>query len=72
MIVSLFFSASFKGPPKTDQPKTVTNSTDVYLWAVSTKGSSYLISYEGNAIVPQASNKNAFCETIVLFEQATS
>jgi hypothetical protein len=52
--------------------QTVQNSTDVYLWAVSSKGSSYIISYEKNAIVPQASNKNNFCETIVLFEKATS
>lgn len=49
---------------------TVQNSTDVYLWAISSKGSSYIISYETNAIVPQEENKNAFCETIVLFEKA--
>ena len=48
------------------------NSSDVYLWALSTKGSAYMISYETFPIVPQAGNKNGFCETIVLFEKATS
>lgn len=50
----------------------VKNSSDIYLWAISTKGSSFMISYEENAIVPQSRNKNSFCETIVLFEKATS
>jgi glucan 1,3-beta-glucosidase len=46
----------------------VQNSTDVYLWALSTKGSSYLVSYENNDVVPYAVNKAAFCDTIALFE----
>ena len=50
----------------------IKNSTDIYLWAVSTKGSSFLFSYETNPIVPQAENKNGFCQTAVLFEIASS
>ena len=31
-----------------------------------------MVSYEKNAVVPQSQNKNAFCETIVLFEKANA
>lgn len=44
------------------------NSSDIYLWALSTKGSQFLISYEGTSVVPYSINKANFCETIVLFE----
>lgn len=46
------------------------NSTDIYLWAMSTKGSQFMISYEGTSIVPYSVNRANFCETIALFELA--
>ena len=48
------------------------NSTDIYLWALSTKGSQFLVSYMDTDVVPYAVNKASFCETIVLFEVASS
>lgn len=50
----------------------IRDCTEIYLWALSTKGSSYLISYEGNDVVPYAVNKANFCDTIVLFEISAS
>ena len=50
----------------------IRNCTEIYLWALSTKGSSYLVSYEGNDVVPYAVNKANFCDTIVLFEISAS
>lgn len=50
----------------------VSNSTDVYIWALATKGAQYLVSYDGFDVVPYAVNKASFCETIVLFEVSSS
>ena len=50
----------------------IRNCSDVYLWALSTKGSQFLVSYEGNDVVPYAVNRASFCETAVLFEIASS
>ncbi|KIW93449.1 uncharacterized protein Z519_06054 [Cladophialophora bantiana CBS 173.52] len=47
------------------------NSTDIYLWALSTKGSQFMISYEGTDVVPYSVNKANFCETVALFELAS-
>ena len=47
------------------------NSTDVYLWGLSTKGGQYMISYEGTDLVPYSVNKANFCECIALFELAS-
>jgi glucan 1,3-beta-glucosidase len=46
----------------------ITNSTDIYMWAVSTKASTYMITFDDQGIVPQSPNQDTFCETIVLFE----
>jgi glucan 1,3-beta-glucosidase len=46
------------------------NSSNVYLWALSTKGSQYMVSYENTDVVPYSVNKANFCECIVLFELA--
>ena len=48
----------------------ISNSSEIYLWALSTKGSSYLVEYEGNDVVQYAVNKANFCATVVLFEVA--
>lgn len=48
----------------------VENCTDVYLWALSTKGSQYLVSYQGQDVVPYGVNQANFCDTIALFEVA--
>ena len=44
------------------------NSTEVYVWGLSTKGSTYMVSWDGTSLVPQAVNKAGFTETILLFE----
>ena len=44
------------------------NSTDIYLWGLSTKGAEYMVSWEGTDLVPQAVNKAGYTETILLFE----
>ena len=48
----------------------IQNSTEIYIWALSTKGSQYMIGYEGHDLVPYSVNKANFCDTIVLFELA--
>lgn len=48
----------------------VTNSSNIYLWALSTKGASNMVSYNGYNVVPEQGNEAAFCETIALFEVA--
>jgi glucan 1,3-beta-glucosidase len=50
----------------------IRNCSDIYLWALSTKGSQYLVSYEGTDVVPYSVNKGTFCDTIVLFELAAT
>ena len=46
----------------------VRNCSDIYLWGLSTKGSQYMVSYEGTDVVPYSVNRANFCDTIVLFE----
>lgn len=46
----------------------IQNSSDVYLWALGTVGSSYLISYESTDLVPYSVNKANFADSIALFE----
>ena len=50
----------------------IQNSSDVYLWALGTVGTSYLISYEGTDLVPYSVNKANFADSIVLFELAAT
>ncbi len=50
----------------------IQNSTDVYLWALSTVGSQYLISYEDTDLVPYFVNEANFCDCVVLFEVAAT
>lgn len=50
----------------------LSNVSDVYLWNLATKGSQYLVAYDGNDVVPYAVNVGSFCETIVLFEVSSS
>ncbi|KAI1626471.1 glucan 1,3-beta-glucosidase [Exophiala viscosa] len=50
----------------------IENCTDIYLWALSTKGSQFMIDYMGSDVVPYSVNKANFCETIALFELAES
>ena len=44
------------------------NSTEIYLWGLSTKGSTYMMSWDHTSLVPQAVNKAGYTETILLFE----
>ena len=48
----------------------ITNSSDVYLWGLNTKGATNMVSYDGTNVVPEKGNEAAFLETIVLFEAA--
>ena len=43
-------------------------SGDVYLWGLSTKASTNMVSVDGSGVVPQAANRDNFCSTIALFE----
>lgn len=45
-------------------------SSEVYLWALSTKASTNMVTIDGTGVVPQADNRNNFCSTIALFEEA--
>jgi len=46
----------------------IRNSTDVYLFALNTKGSQFMIGYEGTDLVPYSVNVGTFCDAIALFE----
>jgi len=45
-------------------------SEQVYLWALSTVGSTNMVAIDGTGAVPQKDNRDNFCSTIVLFEEA--
>lgn len=44
------------------------NSSNIYVWAFNTKGSSYMVSLEGTDLLSWQVNRAGFCETAVLFE----
>lgn len=44
------------------------NSTDCYIWTMSTKGSEYMVSWDGTALVPEEVNKASYTQSILLFE----
>lgn len=46
------------------------NNSNIYLWAFNTKGSEYMVSYEGNELLAWNVNRAGFCATAVLFELA--
>lgn len=48
----------------------IENSTNIYLWAFNTKGSQYMIGYEGTDLLSWDVNQAGFCATAVLFELA--
>ena len=50
----------------------ISNSSDIYLWALNTAGSQYLVQYEETSVVPFSVNKAGYCDTVVLFEVASS
>jgi glucan 1,3-beta-glucosidase len=43
---------------------------EVYLWGLSTKASTNIVTVDGNPVVPASSNGNTFCQSIALFESA--
>ncbi|MCJ1285822.1 hypothetical protein MMC26_005163 [Xylographa opegraphella] len=45
-------------------------SGDVYLWGLSTKASTNMVTIDGTGAVPQSDNQDNFCATIALFEAA--
>ena len=44
-------------------------SSDVYLWALSTKASTNMVTVDGTGAVPQGDNMDNFCSTIAFFEE---
>lgn len=46
------------------------NNSNIYLWAFNTKGSSYMVDYDGNELLAWSVNRAGFCATAVLFELA--
>ena len=45
-------------------------STEVYLWALSTKASTNVVTVDGSGVVKQEDNMSNFVQTIALFEEA--
>ena len=43
-------------------------SSDVYLWALSTKASTNMVTVDGTGAVPQSANRDNFCSTVAVFE----
>ena len=43
-------------------------SGDVYLWGLSTKASTNMVTLDGTGAVPQSDNQDNFCATIAVFE----
>lgn len=43
-------------------------STEVYLWGLSTKASTNMVTVDGQGVVPQKDNRDNFCSTIAVFE----
>ena len=48
----------------------VEDSSEIYLYSLSTKASQNMVAIDGVAVVPQSPNPNTFCETVALFEEA--
>jgi len=46
----------------------VLDSSDIYIWVLTTVGTSYMVSYDGYSVVPESPNSAGFTQTIVLFE----
>lgn len=46
------------------------NSSNIYMWAMSTKGSSYMVEVDGTDLLSWQVNRAGFCATVVLFELA--
>ncbi|KAK5101840.1 hypothetical protein LTS08_004299 [Lithohypha guttulata] len=48
----------------------IQNSNNIYLWAFSTKGSEFMVSYESTPLLSWSVNRAGFCATAILFELA--
>ncbi len=45
-------------------------SEQVYIWALSTVGSTNMVAVDGAGVVGQKDNRDNFCSTVALFEEA--
>ena len=45
-------------------------SGDIYLFGLSTVGSTNMVTVDGTGAVPEADNRDNFCSTIALFESS--
>lgn len=43
-------------------------SEGIYMYALSTKASDNMVEIDKVAVVPQAANRNGFCQTVAIFE----
>ncbi|MCJ1457090.1 hypothetical protein MMC28_007456 [Mycoblastus sanguinarius] len=55
-----------------DNMVSVECSSDIFLWALSTKASTSMVTVDGTGVVPQADNMDNFCSTIAVFEETGS
>ena len=55
-----------------DNMVSVECSSDIFLWALSTKASTNMVTVDGTGVVPQADNMDNFCSTIAVFEETGS
>ena len=44
-------------------------SSDVFLWGLSTKASTHMVSVDGEAVVNEMDNRDNFCSTLALFKE---
>ena len=44
-------------------------NSDVYIWGLSTKASTNMVTLAGQAVVAQADNRDNFCSTLAVFEE---
>ena len=48
------------------------NSTDIWLWGLVTKGSEFMVSWDGTPLIPQSVNKGPYAEGAILFEMTAN
>lgn len=46
----------------------VRDSENIYLWALATKGSTWMVNLNGDDLINQVVNRAGFCATAVLVE----
>ena len=47
-------------------------SSDIYLWGLSTKAATNMVTVDGVGVVAQKDNRDTFCSTLAVFEEVGS